>query len=237
MKSPADFFEGLADGGVTEILIGGVQPANGESDVAGPGIAFAFGSADQQHRIGVGRDDHRDGGFAEDIDLACRAGVDVGDRLVGGQDELVFDGQSFVMDAHGAITMRAPAYAEGLHVVDDAGAGDDGVEGEVVVQGRGSALVQSVNVGVLLIRNAGSNGLRVRSGGMAVINDANGLVEIAATTQLKVGIGAGIALGTGAGAFREVGQWAGNFSRHLEVNAGGKPTGDDSRICESAVWF
>ncbi len=39
-------------------------------------------------------------------------------NLVGGQDELVFDGQSFVMDAHGAITMRAPAYAEGLHVVD-----------------------------------------------------------------------------------------------------------------------
>ncbi len=39
-------------------------------------------------------------------------------NLVGGQDELVFDGQSFVMDEKGVITMRAPAYAEGLHVVD-----------------------------------------------------------------------------------------------------------------------
>jgi NAD+ synthase (glutamine-hydrolysing) len=39
-------------------------------------------------------------------------------NLVGGQDELVFDGQSFVMDAKGAVTMRAPAYAEGLHVVE-----------------------------------------------------------------------------------------------------------------------
>lgn len=111
------------------------------------------------------------------------------------------------------------------------------VEGPVIVHGRGSSLVQSVNVGVLFIRNAGGVGLHARNGGVAIVNDANGLVEIAAASQLKVGIGAGIALGTGAGAFREVGQWAGNFSRHLEVNAGGKPTGDDSRICESAVWF
>ncbi len=39
-------------------------------------------------------------------------------NLVGGQDELVFDGQSFVMDAHGSITMRAPAYTEGLHLIE-----------------------------------------------------------------------------------------------------------------------
>ncbi len=39
-------------------------------------------------------------------------------NVVGGQDELVFDGQSFVMDAKGAITMRAPAWTEGLHVVE-----------------------------------------------------------------------------------------------------------------------
>ncbi|MBV6415792.1 MAG: Glutamine-dependent NAD(+) synthetase [Steroidobacteraceae bacterium] len=39
-------------------------------------------------------------------------------NLVGGQDELVFDGQSFVMDASGTVTMRAPAYAEGLHLVE-----------------------------------------------------------------------------------------------------------------------
>jgi NAD+ synthase (glutamine-hydrolysing) len=39
-------------------------------------------------------------------------------NLVGGQDELVFDGQSFAMDAGGAVAMRAPAYAEGLHIVE-----------------------------------------------------------------------------------------------------------------------
>jgi NAD+ synthase (glutamine-hydrolysing) len=39
-------------------------------------------------------------------------------NLVGGQDELVFDGNSFVMDAHGAVTQRAAAFTEGLYVVD-----------------------------------------------------------------------------------------------------------------------
>ena len=39
-------------------------------------------------------------------------------NLVGGQDELVFDGNSFVMDAEGTVTQRAPAFAEDLYVVD-----------------------------------------------------------------------------------------------------------------------
>jgi NAD+ synthase (glutamine-hydrolysing) len=39
-------------------------------------------------------------------------------NLIGGQDELVFDGNSFVMDAEGAVTQRAPAFTEGLYVVD-----------------------------------------------------------------------------------------------------------------------
>jgi NAD+ synthase (glutamine-hydrolysing) len=36
-------------------------------------------------------------------------------NLVGGQDELVFDGNSFVMDARGAVVLRAPAFEEGVH--------------------------------------------------------------------------------------------------------------------------
>jgi NAD+ synthase (glutamine-hydrolysing) len=47
-------------------------------------------------------------------------------NLIGGQDELVFDGNSFVMDAKGAVTQRAPAFTEGMYVVDlalDASAG------------------------------------------------------------------------------------------------------------------
>jgi NAD+ synthase len=35
-------------------------------------------------------------------------------NLVGGQDELVFDGGSFATDAEGRITLRAPAWAEGI---------------------------------------------------------------------------------------------------------------------------
>jgi NAD+ synthase (glutamine-hydrolysing) len=35
-------------------------------------------------------------------------------NLIGGQDELVFDGNSFVMDAAGELAMRAPAHQQGL---------------------------------------------------------------------------------------------------------------------------
>jgi NAD+ synthase (glutamine-hydrolysing) len=38
-------------------------------------------------------------------------------NLVGGQDELVFDGESFVMDADGSVVQRAPSFEEGLHLV------------------------------------------------------------------------------------------------------------------------
>ena len=39
-------------------------------------------------------------------------------NLIGGQDELVFDGNSFVMDVDGTVTQRAPAFTEGMYVVD-----------------------------------------------------------------------------------------------------------------------
>jgi NAD+ synthase (glutamine-hydrolysing) len=39
-------------------------------------------------------------------------------NLVGGQDELVFDGNSFVMDAQGEVLMRAPAFTEGVWVAE-----------------------------------------------------------------------------------------------------------------------
>src|SRR5690606_4003048 len=38
-------------------------------------------------------------------------------NLVGGQDELVFDGGSCVMNATGELTFRAPAFREGLYPV------------------------------------------------------------------------------------------------------------------------
>ena len=39
-------------------------------------------------------------------------------NLVGGQDELVFDGASFVTDAQGTVTQRCPAFEEGLYPVE-----------------------------------------------------------------------------------------------------------------------
>ncbi len=61
-------------------------------------------------------------------------------NLIGGQDELVFDGNSFVMDAQGTVTMRAPAFTEGMYVVDltvDASGTVTPVPGEIVpLQGQ-----------------------------------------------------------------------------------------------------
>ncbi|MEE4161194.1 MAG: NAD+ synthase, partial [Woeseiaceae bacterium] len=48
-------------------------------------------------------------------------------NMVGGQDELVFDGGSFVMDAEAAIRHRAAAFEESLTVV-ELGAGPSGIE-------------------------------------------------------------------------------------------------------------
>ncbi|HTV77197.1 MAG TPA: NAD+ synthase [Steroidobacteraceae bacterium] len=39
-------------------------------------------------------------------------------NMFGGQDELVFDGNSFVMDAAGVVVMRAPAFEEGTYLVE-----------------------------------------------------------------------------------------------------------------------
>jgi len=47
--------------------------------------------------------------------------------MVGGQDELVFDGGSFAMDAAGAVCFRAPPFDEGLHEVTLSG-GASGVD-------------------------------------------------------------------------------------------------------------
>jgi NAD+ synthase (glutamine-hydrolysing) len=61
-------------------------------------------------------------------------------NLIGGQDELVFDGNSFVMSAQGEVTMRAPAFTEGMYVVDLAAEGSGAVAplpgGLVPLQGQ-----------------------------------------------------------------------------------------------------
>ncbi len=64
-------------------------------------------------------------------------------NMVGGQDELVFDGGSFVMNADGRLDFRAPAFEEGLHKVVVQGRAA-GVQPEPGVVAAGLALEESV---------------------------------------------------------------------------------------------
>jgi NAD+ synthase (glutamine-hydrolysing) len=64
----------------------------------------------------VGKTGEREHVVRERIAMAAVPVVYV--NLVGGQDELVFDGASFVIDADGRIAFRAPQFQESLEVVD-----------------------------------------------------------------------------------------------------------------------
>ena len=54
-------------------------------------------------------------------------------NMVGGQDELVFDGGSVVVNAAGNVAMRAPAFAEGVYTVElhSSGGGVDAQAGDI----------------------------------------------------------------------------------------------------------
>ena len=64
-------------------------------------------------------------------------------NMVGGQDELVFDGGSFAMDRDGEIRFRAPAFDEGLHVV-NLRASSKGVEPEASSCAEAGSLEETV---------------------------------------------------------------------------------------------
>ncbi|MDT8404585.1 NAD+ synthase [Sulfuriflexus sp.] len=73
-------------------------------------------------------------------------------NLVGGQDELVFDGSSTVVNAQGEITQRAPAYESGLYPVDfniDEQGRVTPLEAEIVpVQGAEASVYGALVLGV-----------------------------------------------------------------------------------------
>ncbi len=64
----------------------------------------------------AGKGDEREAEVANRVVETGRPVVYV--NLVGGQDELVFDGESFVLDADATTVVRAPAFEEGLYPVD-----------------------------------------------------------------------------------------------------------------------
>ncbi|CAN5783012.1 NAD+ synthase [soil metagenome] len=71
-------------------------------------------------------------------------------NLVGGQDELVFDGGSTVLDANGTVCFRAPDFTEGLYAVDlDPGTPVRPKVGKVVPPGEGEeGIYQALVLGV-----------------------------------------------------------------------------------------
>ncbi len=64
-------------------------------------------------------------------------------NLVGGQDELVFDGESFVMDKHGSCVFQAPAFADDLYLVE---IGEQEGEPEITQQSCAHALQEEQSV-------------------------------------------------------------------------------------------
>jgi NAD+ synthase (glutamine-hydrolysing) len=79
---------------------------------AGAGLLVVPNASPYEHGKGTER-----------VELCLRRGAEAGAALayvnmVGGQDELVFDGDSIVVDAAGAVVARGPQFAEALVVVD-----------------------------------------------------------------------------------------------------------------------
>ncbi|MGE0082536.1 MAG: NAD+ synthase [Thiohalomonadaceae bacterium] len=70
----------------------------------------------------LGKGDEREGVLKQRIEAARVPVLYV--NQVGGQDELVFDGHSFVMDAVGQVTQRAPGFEEGLYLAEFHGHGE-----------------------------------------------------------------------------------------------------------------
>jgi NAD+ synthase (glutamine-hydrolysing) len=64
----------------------------------------------------LGKGDEREGVLKQRIEAARVPVVYV--NQVGGQDELVFDGHSFVMDAVGQVSQRVPGFEEGLYLAE-----------------------------------------------------------------------------------------------------------------------
>jgi NAD+ synthase (glutamine-hydrolysing) len=103
-------------------------------------------------------------------------------NIMGAQDELVFEGSSFVMDAEGKVMMRAPAYEEGIYPV------------EFVRQARGKVLPKAGSVAPELSDEASVYGALVlgvrdyvnKHGFPGVVMGLSGGVDSALTLAIAV---------------------------------------------------
>ncbi len=103
-------------------------------------------------------------------------------NVMGGQDELIFEGNSFVMDADGRVVMRAPAYEEGIFPV------------EFMRHGRGKVVPKPGNVAPELSDEASVYGALVlgvrdyvnKHGFPGVVMGLSGGVDSALTLAIAV---------------------------------------------------
>src|SRR5215471_4880321 len=103
-------------------------------------------------------------------------------NIMGAQDELVFEGNSFVMDADGRVVMRAPAYEEGIYPI------------EFVRQGRGKVVPKPGNIAPELSDEASVYGALVlgvrdyvnKHGFPGVVMGLSGGVDSALTLAIAV---------------------------------------------------
>ncbi|GAC1451371.1 MAG: NAD+ synthase [Steroidobacteraceae bacterium] len=120
-------------------------------------------------------------------DTARERALDVGlplayVNLLGGQDELVFDGNSFVMDAQGRVVMRAPPFEEGTYAcefVRDA-------QGRVVPQAGGVAPEQGDEASVYAALVMGVRDYVLKHGFPGVVMGLSGGVDSALTLAIAI---------------------------------------------------
>ena len=98
-------------------------------------------------------------------------------NMVGGQDELVFDGASFVMDADGEITQQLPAFEEALGFVDIA----DGVPMPGPIAPRLASEAEVYKALVLGLRD-----YVIKNGYAGVVLGISGEIESALTLAIAV---------------------------------------------------
>ena len=71
-------------------------------------------------------------------------------NLVGGQDELVFDGGSMTMDRNGNVNFRAPLFEEGIHAVEFTTAGQDHFLAVPEISGQSMSREEAIYKAVVL---------------------------------------------------------------------------------------
>jgi NAD+ synthase (glutamine-hydrolysing) len=102
-------------------------------------------------------------------------------NMVGGQDELVFDGGSVVVDSAGEVRFRAPSFEEGLYVVDV-----DGRDGKLVPRDSQVAPRQPLAERVYRALVLGTRDYVEKNGFRGVVLGLSGGVDSALTLTIAV---------------------------------------------------